>query len=136
MSSNNENLRSIQASLLAGGIVCALVAGLSWAGGASSSTAELGQFERYIGLGPRLGTEALARDLNLQHPAGTSLVALMARLERSGFACTPEPNSFTGYDCVWRRSISERRIARIDAHVTSSGVQVVAIRPRVDMYQR
>lgn len=136
MSIHHETLRAMRGAILAGGIVSALVAGLSWAGGASGTTMGPSQFDHYIGIGPRLGSVALTEDLNRQHPAGTSLVALMARLERAGFSCQPEANSFTGYDCTWQRSISEKRVARITTHVTSSGVQVVALAPRVELYQR
>ncbi len=133
---SNEGLRSARMALTAGTLVVGTVAGMAWASSASGTSTGPSQFERYISLGPRLGTEALSRDLNMQHPAGTSLVSLLARLEKAGFGCLPDPQRYTGYDCTWRRAVSDRRVAQIRTHVEANGVQVVSIEPAVGVYIR
>ncbi len=136
MALSKESFKTAQFALMAGTLVVGVVASMAWATGASGTSNGPSQFERYVNLGSRLGTEALARDLNMQHPAGTSLVSLLARLERAGFGCLPNPERYTGYDCTWRRAVSDRRVAQIQAHVEANGVQVVSIEPQVGVYQR
>ena len=131
-----ENHRTARMALLAGGLVFGMVATFSWVSGAYGTSMGPSQFDRYIALGGRLGSEGLNSDLNAQHPAGTSLVSLLARLERAGFSCVPDTQSFQGYDCHWRRAVSERRIAVIDTHVRSSGVRVVSVASNLGVYQR
>ncbi len=133
---SKTDLRNTRVAALATAIVFGAVATLSWASNAYSNTMDAGQFERYISLGSRLGTQALARDLNAEHPPGTSLVSLMARMERGGFTCQPDIRTYAGYDCSWRLSTSGSRVAQIHTHVVASGVQVVSIHPTVDVYHR
>ena len=133
---SKNGLQTARFALLAGSLVVGAVASMAWVGGASGTSNGPSQFDHYISLGPRLGTEALSRDLNTQHPAGTSLVSLLGRLERAGFACLPNPETYTGYDCTWRRAMSERRVALIRTHVEARGVQVVSIEPAVGVYLR
>ncbi len=133
---SKEGFHTARFALLAGSLVVGAVASMAWVGGASGTSNGPSQFERYVSLGSRLGTEALSRDLNLQHPAGTSLVSLLARLERAGFGCLPDPGHFTGYDCTWQRAVSDRRVAQIRAHVEANGVQVVSIAPQVGVFIR
>lgn len=134
MFKGREGRRVIRTALAGAGLLLGAVAGLAWAG--SDAGIGAGHFDHYVSLGPRLGTEALNRDLNLQHPAGTSLVSLLARLEKSGFGCLPDTQRMAGYDCTWRRAVSERRVAQIKAHVEANGVQVVSIAPEVGVYTR
>jgi hypothetical protein len=133
---SKNSLQTARLAVLAGSLVVGAVASMAWAGGASGTSNGPSQLERYVRLGSRLGTEALSRDLNLEHPAGTSLVSLMARLERAGFICLPDPAQYTGYDCAWRHAVSERRVALIKAHIEAKGVQVVSIEPLVSVYLR
>ena len=133
---SKEGFQTARFALMAGTLVFGSVASMAWIGGATGTSNGPSQFERYISLGPRLGTEALNRDLNMQHPAGTSMVSLLGRLEKAGFSCLPDPTRYTGYDCTWRRAVSDRRVAQIRTHVEANGVQVVSIEPAVGMYQR
>ena len=133
---SKDGFQTAKFAMLAGTLVFGAVASMAWIGGAYGTSNGPSQFERYVSLGSRLGTEALARDLNTQHPPGTSLVTLLARLERAGFGCLPDAQRHTGYDCTWRRAVSERRVAHIQAHVEARGVQVVSIEPQVGVYQR
>lgn len=136
MKTFSEGAHSMRLAMIALGLVFASVASIAWASGAYGNGTGPQAFERYVGLGSRLGTEALARDLNELHPPGTSLVLLLARLERAGFGCTPEAGRVQSYECSWRRAISHRRVSQIVAHIESRGMQVVAIEPRVDLYLR
>ncbi len=133
---SKDGFQTARFAVMAGALVVGAVASMAWASGASGTSNGPSQFERYVSLGPRLGTEALTRDLNMQHPAGTSLVSLLARLERAGFGCLPDPVRHTGYDCTWRRAVSDRRVAQIRTHVEAHGVQVVSIEPAVGVYIR
>ena len=133
---SQDAMRAARNSLGAGVLLVAGMASLCWASGAYGTSMGPSQFEPYLAMGARHGSEALHRDLNAQHPAGSSLVSLMARLERAGFACSPETTTFSGYDCHVRRALSERRVAVIQARVRSAGVRVVAVEPQLGVMVR
>ncbi len=124
-----ENLRSawLAFSFMAiVGVIIGVVASFTGMLGSPSPPAE---FDVYVNLGSRAGTEALARDLNQQHPAGTDLVPLINRLQRSGFECRADYRQVTSYDCVYNRMMPNRRVARIDATVRTDGMRVQSITP-------
>lgn len=126
-----ESLRTLS---LAGGTGLMIIAGIgsyALATGAQRDPSPPAQFDRYLNLGSRAGTVALTDALNREHPAGTDLVPLLARLERAGFDCRPDSRAQTTYECSYQRMLQDRRVARIEARVRTSGMQVVSVSPSV-----
>ncbi len=120
-------LRLLGTGVVLLGVVALLVA--AWASGMFGVAAPPAEFDAFVNLGARAGTEALERDLNHQHPAGTDLVPLLARLQRAGFDCRPDARVPTTYGCLYNRMMPDRRVARIEATIRSDGLRVLGIVP-------
>jgi hypothetical protein len=128
-----ENLRSVSLSL---SFLVMLGAGIGLFGLATGIIGEPSppaEFDGYINLGARYGTEALTRDLNAQHPPGTDLVPLITRLQRAGFDCRGEPGA---YACTYLRNLADRRVARIETTVHTDGTRVQTVVPVIGIATR
>ncbi len=124
-----DNLRSAWLALgFMVGLGC-IIGLVGSATGVIGSPSPPAAFDAYVNLGSRAGTEALARDLNQQHPAGTDLVPLLNRLRRAGFDCRAEYRQNNSYGCSYNRMMSDRRVARIDATIATDGLRVQGIVP-------
>ena len=124
-----DNLRSTWLALgfmvLLGGVIGAV----GWATGVIGSPSPPAEFDVYVNLGSRAGTEAMTRDLNQQHPAGTDLVPLLNRLQRAGFDCRADYRQTSSYACLYHRMMSDRRVARVDLTILTDGLRVRGITP-------
>lgn len=128
-----ENLRAASLSLSFLAMLGAGIGLMGLATGIIGEPSPPAEFDGYINLGARYGTEALARDLNEQHPAGTDLVPLIGRLQRAGFDCRGQVGA---YACTYQRTLPDRRVARIEATVRTDGMRVTAVAPVISIASR
>ena len=124
-----DNMRSAWMALGFMAMMGAVIGGVGWATGVIGSPSPPAEFDVYLSMGSRAGTEAMARDLNQQHPAGTDLVPLLNRLQRAGFDCRADYRQTSSYGCIYNRMMSDRRVARVDMTILVDGVRVRSIAP-------
>ncbi len=118
-------------AVLAGGLLVLLVALLAHA--CSGRWTTEAAMERYVKLGPRAGAAELERDLLRDHPPGSDLGALFARLSRLGFDCRIAVDPEAAGECRFRSPHGERRLATISVAVRQEEMRVgtVAVRMAV-----
>ena len=124
-----DNLRSAWLALSFMVLVGLVIGAVGWTTGVIGSPSPPAEFDQYVNMGSRAGTEALARDLNQQHPAGTDLVPLLNRLQRAGFDCRADYRQTSSYGCLYHRMMSDRRVARVDMTILVDGMRVRSITP-------
>ncbi len=124
-----DNLRSAWLALGFMVLLGGLIGAVGWATGVIGSPSPPAEFDVYVNMGSRAGTEAMARDLNQQHPAGTDLVPLLNRLARAGFDCRADYRQTSSYACLYHRMMSDRRVARVDMTILTDGMRVRSITP-------
>jgi hypothetical protein len=98
--------------------------------GCSSQWTPESEMERYLKLGPRGGAAAIERDLLRDHPPGSDIGPLFARLARLGFDCgaAVEPG---GGVCRFRAPSADRRVTTTLVELRHDGRQVEAIAVRM-----
>jgi hypothetical protein len=87
--------------------------------------------ERYVRLGPRLGAAELERDLLRDHPPGSGIGPLFARLARLGFDCRMASEAGRGGECRFRARREDGLIATLLVAVAHDGVEVGGIAGRM-----
>ena len=124
-----DSLRSAWLALSFMAMVGGITGAVAWATGVIGSPSPPAEFDVYVNQGSRAGTEAMARDLNQQHPVGTDLVPLLNRLQRAGFDCRADYRQTSSYGCLYNRMMSDRRVARVDMTILTDGLRVRSITP-------
>ncbi|NGM19221.1 hypothetical protein G3576_04285 [Roseomonas stagni] len=105
-----------------------LVASQVFRGGWTAGPTEM---ERYVRNGPRLGAEALERDLKGAHPPGSDVGSLFNRLSRFGFTCGAPPAPGAPVECRYRARREDNRLVSVTLDIAHDGVRVQGIAARM-----